>query len=75
MSPSDKKQISARLSESARETLKAESEKLGLSQTEYLERLIDGTIPNVIEAKIESLREEIEALRLEIEKLRKEIKK
>ncbi len=68
MSPEEKKQISARLTSRAIAILKEESEKLEITQTEYLERLIDGSLPNKLESKIE-------ALRLEIEKLREETKK
>ena len=63
MSPEEKKQISARLTARAIAILKEESDKLEVSQTEYLERLIDGTLPNRLEAKIEELRKEIETLR------------
>ncbi len=68
MSPEEKKQISARLTNRAIAILKEESEKLEITQTEYLERLIDGSLPNCLEAKMEELRHEIESLRREIKK-------
>lgn len=68
MSPEEKKQISARLTNRAIAILKEESEKLEITQTEYLERLIDGSLPNVLAAEIQELRAEIERLRKEIEK-------
>lgn len=68
MTPKEIARISAVIDPKIKSILEEESEKAGLSQTEYLERLIEGTLPNVLEAKIETLRLEIEALRKEIKK-------
>ena len=59
MSPKEIARISAVVSPAIKTILESESTKIGLSQTEYLERLIEGTLPNRIEAKIEELRKEI----------------
>lgn len=63
MTPKDYARLSAKIDPKIKAILEEESEKAGLSQTEYLERLIEGTLPDRMEAKIEELRKEIEALR------------
>lgn len=68
MTPKEKAQVSVMLSNHAKEILDEERVKLNLSQAAYLDKLLDGTLPNRLETQIE-------ALRLEIEKLREEIKK
>ncbi len=68
MAPKEINSISIRLSARAKEILDTERSNLGLSQSAYIEKLLEGSLPNMLESKIE-------ALRLEIEKLRKEIKK
>ncbi|MGL4594771.1 MAG: hypothetical protein ACRCUY_08600 [Thermoguttaceae bacterium] len=65
MSPEEKKQISARLTDRSIAILKDESAKLELTQTDYLERLIDGSLPNRLEAKIEELITEIKSWKKE----------
>lgn len=67
MTPKESAQISVWLNANAKEILDTERGKLGLSQASYLEKLLEGTLPNQMEAKIEELRQEIERLRIEIE--------
>lgn len=48
--------------------LKADAKKAGMSMTEYLERLIAGSLPNRSEAKLNAILQEIRELRKAIEK-------
>jgi hypothetical protein len=66
MSPKEKKQLSALLSEATKKILDEQSKAHGFTRTQYLERLIEGTLPNRLEEKIENLRLEIEGLRNEV---------
>lgn len=68
MTPKETIQISIRLSLRAKEILEEERSNLGLSQSAYIEKLLEGSLPNQLEAKIEELRHEIESLRKEIKK-------
>ncbi len=63
MTPKEVNSISIRLSARAKER-----NKLGLSQSAYIEKVLEGNLPNHLEAKIETLRLEIEALREEVKK-------
>ena len=60
-------QLSARINSRSKKILENASKKAGMSMTEYLERLIEGTLPGKIEAKIEALTQEISALREALE--------
>ena len=68
MSPKETKQLNANLDARIKAILEEESQKTGMSQTEYLERLIEGTLPGHLEEKIEGLRLEIAALRKQLKK-------
>ena len=68
MTPKEVNSISIRLSARAKEILDEERNKLGLSQSAYIEKVLEGNLPNHLEAKIETLRLEIEALREEVKK-------
>jgi len=68
MSPKEIKQLNASLDARIKAILEEESQKAGMTQTEYLERLIEGTFSGRLENKIEQLRLEIEALRTETKK-------
>ncbi len=59
MTPKEVDYLNMRIDKRAKDMLKEESEKANLSMTEYLERLIEGSLPNRIEAKIDELRNEI----------------
>lgn len=72
MTPKEVDYLNMRIDKRAKDMLKEESEKANLSMTEYLERLIEGTLPDRLEAKMEAIRGEILK---EIEVLRKEVTK
>ncbi|HBT75521.1 MAG TPA: hypothetical protein DEB39_01040 [Planctomycetaceae bacterium] len=72
MSEEEKKQLSAKLSKQTKQMLDEQAEEHGLTRTQYLERLIEGTLPNRLEERMDAIRIDILA---EIEKLREEIKK
>lgn len=68
MTPKEVNSISIRLSMRAKEILDEERNKLSLSQSAYIEKVLEGSLPNHLEAKIEELRREIASLRKEITK-------
>ncbi len=68
MTPKEVNSISIRLSTRAKEILDEERNKLSLSQSAYIEKVLEGSLPNHLETKIEELRREIESLRKEITK-------
>ena len=59
MAPKEYDHISVKVSPEIKKILVEESEKAGLSQTEYLERLIEGTLPDRMTANIMAIRDEI----------------
>lgn len=63
MTPKEMARLSANIRPEIKRIIEVEAEKANLSQTEYIERLVEGTLPNRIEAKIEELKKEIEFLR------------
>jgi hypothetical protein len=67
MSPKEKEQINAKVDPRIKKMLEIESAKLGMSQTEYLERLIEGTLPGKHDATIEALRKDIQELKKSLE--------
>ena len=68
MTKKEANQISIWLSTNAKGILDEERTKLGLSRAAYLEKLIEGSLPNRLEEKIEELRLEIESLREQLNK-------
>lgn len=66
MTPKEIARISAVVDPRIKLILEKESEKAGLSQTEYLERLIEGTLPDRILEEMQAIRQEIKTLRKEI---------
>ena len=62
MSPKEMARLSANIRPEIKAILEEESANAGLSQTEYLERLIEGTLPNRLEAKIAELLAEIKKI-------------
>ena len=61
-------QFSARLNSRAKKIIQEEAQKTGMSMTEYLERLIEGTLPDKIESKMEEILREIKELKEKMEK-------
>ncbi len=68
MTPRETELLNARIGKDVKQILKEEAEKNSMSMTEYLERLIEGTLPNRLETKMEDILAEIEKLREEIKK-------
>ena len=68
MSPKEIKQLNASLDARVKTALEDAAKKAGMSQTAYLECLIEGTLPGRLEAEIKALRLEIEALREQLKK-------
>ncbi len=68
MSPKETKQLNATLDKRIKEILEQEAAARNMSQTEYLERLIEGTLPDRLSEEMQALRHEIESLRQEIKK-------
>ncbi|GHT22429.1 hypothetical protein FACS189419_04970 [Planctomycetales bacterium] len=68
IAPEEISLINARISNSVKSLLKSEAKKAKMSMTEYLERLIEGTLPNRLETKLEEILQEIKALREIIDK-------
>jgi len=69
IAPKEIELINARVSKHVKAKLQADAEKAGLSMTEYLERLIDGSLTS--ESTIDEVLAEIRALRKEIKELKK----
>ena len=63
MSPKEVKQLNASLDARIKTALEKAAKQAGMSQTAYLECLIEGTLPGRLEAEIKELRLEIEAMR------------
>lgn len=61
--------INARVSKHVKTKLQADAKKAGMSMTEYLERLIDGSLTS--ESTIDEVLAEIRALRKELRELKK----
>ncbi len=59
MTPKEKNDVLVRLGGSAKNTLETERKKLRLSQSAYIEMLIEGTLPGRMEKQIEELRKEL----------------
>ncbi len=68
MTPREIERISVKVSSETKRILIEESAKAALSQTEYLERLIEGTLPDRVSANMKTILAEIESLRKEIKK-------
>ena len=63
ITPKESSQFNARLSSHIKDILQVEAEKANMTMTEYLERLIEGTLPDRLEAKMEAIRQEIRELK------------
>ena len=68
MSPKETKQLNASLNVNLKARLEEAAKKAGMTQTAYLESLIEGTLPGRLEAEVRALRLEIESLREQLTK-------
>ncbi len=68
MTPKQREQFNTTLDKRTKDILKEESDRLGMSMAEYIEKLVDGTLPGRLEKQIEELRVEFLAKIEEIKK-------
>ena len=68
MSPKEIRQLNASLDARVKKALEDAAKNAGMSQTAYLECLIEGTLPGRLEAEIKELRLEVEAMREQLMK-------